>query len=255
MSSMTTVAQRTHGPIVDLGGKFMTAPDMSEQETQLGLSERSLYFRGRSAVLGDPPPQVVTALFAIFPDWLVELMIADATPILSAAGAVDAYTRAAASWGERAFAEVHEPGGTATLLYRIADTADPSALPLFAGWRAQPRPADSPARLAHALMLVRELRGGLHFAALRSYGLGVRDAVVADPTGGRARLLRTGWTAEDADTLIARAEAQPDLVDRWQRAEQRTDETFGRMLAGALTETEAERLTLSLGALPDRENI
>lgn len=254
MSSMTSVAHRTRDPIVILGGKFMTAPEMAAQEVELGLPERSLYFRGRSAVLGDPPAHIVAALFGIFPDWLIELMIDKATPAVSAAGAVDAYTRAAALWGRRVFAGVEAAEHTAASLYRIADTADASALPLFAGWRVRTRPSDAPARLAHALMLARELRGGLHFAALRACGLGISEAVTADPAGGRERLLRTGWPPADADALIARAQARPDLVDCWNRAEQLTERTFGHALAAALTDTDAQHLARSLDALPGRES-
>ncbi|MGH3952179.1 MAG: helix-turn-helix domain-containing protein, partial [Pseudonocardiaceae bacterium] len=134
-------------------------------------------------------------------------------------------------------------------LSAVVDAADISALPLAAGWRAQPRPDDAPAHLAHALMLARELRGGLHFAALRACGLGITEAVVAEPGGGRGRLLRTGWRAADADSLIARAEARTELSDRWARAEQLTDSAFG-LAIGALDTTEAGHLVELLDALP-----
>jgi hypothetical protein len=48
-------------------------------------------------------------------------------------------------------------------------------------------------------------RGGPHFAALRAVGLTVPEAVVADPEGGRDRLLRTAWAPDAADALIAAA--------------------------------------------------
>lgn len=237
----STSAHRIRGPVVTLGGAFMTAPEMTAEESDLGLPRHSLYFRGRSAVLGDPPPHVVAALFAIFPDWLIERVISSATPAVPAAHAIAAYSRACATWGCRTFADTPATARSAALLYRLVDAADASALPLVAGWRAQTRPDDAPARLAHALMVVRELRGGLHFAALRASGLGVTEAVVAEPGGGRGRLLRTGWVAEDADMLIARAQARPDLMDRRQRAEQSTDESFGLALA-ALSDAEVEEL-------------
>ena len=54
-------------------------------------------------------------------------------------------------------------------------------------------------------MLLRELRGGLHFAALRAHGLDIPVAVLADPSGGVGRLRRTGWRHEQVDALQARA--------------------------------------------------
>ncbi|MGA8852475.1 MAG: hypothetical protein WB508_12250, partial [Aeromicrobium sp.] len=134
---------------------------------------------------------------------------------------------------------------TADLLYRVADSADLSALPLAAGWRAQPRPHAGAERLAHSLMLAREIRGGLHFAALRACDLTIPEAAVADPNGGRDRLLRTGWAPDDADGLIARAGLRGDLHDRWRRAERLTDEAFGTMLS-ALGDAELNRLATLL---------
>ncbi|RCW46822.1 hypothetical protein DFQ14_101161 [Halopolyspora algeriensis] len=249
MNHATDTAHRTRSPIVTLGGAFMTSEEMAVQEADLGLPERSLYFRGRSAALGDPPAHVVTALFGIFPDWLIELMIGKTTPAVSAADAIDAYTRACAAWGRRVFADVPSTAHAATLLCRIVDAADVSTLPLVSGWRIRTRPADAPARLAHALMLVRELRGGLHFAALRACGLGISEAVVADPDGGRGRLLRTGWRADDADALIIRAQARRDLVERRQRAEQLTNESFGQALE-VLTDADRDQLVELLASLP-----
>lgn len=82
--SMSTadLARGTREVIVTQGGAFMVSPQLAAQEQRLGLPERSLYFRGRSAVLGDPPAQVVGALFRIFPQWLIGLMLDQATPWL-----------------------------------------------------------------------------------------------------------------------------------------------------------------------------
>jgi len=44
----------------------MTATQLFAEEAAAGQPKFSLYFRGRSAVLGDPPPVVVAELFEIF---------------------------------------------------------------------------------------------------------------------------------------------------------------------------------------------
>lgn len=237
-----SAARLTRDPIVTLGGAFMTSRQLAAEEARMCLPERSLYFRGRSAVLGDPPVAVVTSLFGLFPDWLVELVLDKVTPMVSAQRAIDGYTRGCAAWGASELAAVDAAAEAAELLYRIVDGADVTALALAAGWRAQQRPERPAERLAHALMLAREVRGGLHFAALRACGLSVPEAAVADPRGGRDRLLRTGWRPEDADELIARAEARPDLPARWRRAEELTDETFAATMQ-LLDPTETGRLT------------
>lgn len=153
--------------------------------------------------------------------------------------------RGCAAWGRDVLPGDEAAGATADLLYRVADAADLSTLPLAAGWRVQPRPHTGAERLAHALMLAREIRGGMHFAALRACDLTIPEAVVADPNGRRGRLLRTGWTPDDADDLIARAEQRADLHDRWRRAERLTDEAFGTTLS-ALSDAEQTRLAALL---------
>ncbi|PTR32301.1 hypothetical protein C8K36_1011353 [Rhodococcus sp. OK519] len=215
-------ARAMRDPIVDLGGAFMTSPQLAAEEERLGMWARSLYFRGRSAVLGDPPAAVVASLFGIFPAWLIELMLGEAAPVVAAGDAIRGYTRACGAWGS---AELPRSDGTdeaTELLYRVVDGADLTALPLVAGWQIQERPLAPAERFAHALMLARELRGGLHFAALRASGLSVPEAVVADPHAGLDKMLRTGWQESDADAVITRARARPDLHTRWRRAEETT---------------------------------
>ncbi|MDQ0378577.1 SCO6745 family protein [Amycolatopsis thermophila] len=225
------------------GGKFMTSPELAEVEREVGLGQRALYFRGRSAVLGDPPPGVVAELFGIFPRWVVDFVLPTATQALDAAAAVSAYTEALSRWSE---AHVPEDARLGELLFRLVEAADASGLALFAGWRQVEWPCGLVARIGHGLMLLREYRGGLHFACLRAVGLTVPEAVVADPEGGRARLLRTAWSPEAADALIARA--RPDVQERWRRAEELTDERMAELLA-VLSPAEQTELVSSLQEL------
>jgi hypothetical protein len=237
-------------PVVQvLGGRFMTSPELAEVEAEAGLPPRSLYVRGRSAVLGDVPPKVAAELFGIFPPWLFEFVLPPSVAILDAPAAVRAYAESSARWSRVHLSAVSEPGRLAELLFRVVDTADASGLALFAGWRQAERPGGDAERLGFALMVFRELRGGLHFAALRAVGLTVPEAVVADPEGGRERLLRTAWPAEAADELIASAKRKPDLRDRWHRAEALTDDRVGEALASALAETEQAELVRRLADL------
>jgi hypothetical protein len=157
---------------------------------------------------------------------------------LDATAAVRAYAESSARWSRVNLSAVPEPGRSAELLFRVVDAADASGLALFAGWQRAQRPEGDVERLGFALMVFRELRGGLHFAALRAVGLSVPEAVVADPEGGRERLLRTAWPEDAADELVASAARKPDLRDRWHRAESLTDDRIGELLASALTAAE-----------------
>lgn len=223
----------------------MTSPELAAHEQAVGLPPRTLYFRGRTAVLGDPPPGVVASVLGIFPEWLVEAALVRSLP---ADRAADAYLGACWDWARNHLADVPEAERFAKLAFTVVDAADASALPLFRGWRDAARPEDAPAALGHALMVLRELRGGLHFAALRAVGLGVTQAVALDPGGGRGRLLRTGWRPEDAEALLASVADRPDLRERWRRAEQATDDRFDDALA-VLTDAERAEFADRLLAL------
>ena len=231
-------AKRIRPVVQTLGGRFMTSPELAAVEDEVGLPPRSLYVRGRSAVLGDVPPMVAAELFGIFPHWLFDYVLRPATEALDATAAVRAYAESSARWSRVNLSAVPEPGRSAELLFRVVDAADASGLALFAGWQRAQRPEGDVERLGFALMVFRELRGGLHFAALRAVGLSVPEAVVADPEGGRERLLRTAWPEDAADELVASAARKPDLRDRWHRAESLTDDRIGELLASALTAAE-----------------
>ncbi|MFC3449636.1 SCO6745 family protein [Amycolatopsis speibonae] len=245
------VAREIRGAVQVLGGKFMTSPELAEVEAEVGLPPRTLYLRGRSAVLGDPPPKVVAELFGIFPSWLFEFALPPAMAALDAASAVRAYARSSAKWAHVSLSGADDPGRLADLLFRLVDAADASGLALFAGWQLADRPEDDVERLAFALMVFREFRGGVHFAALRAVGLTVSEAVVADPEGGPGRLLRTAWSEEAAGELIATAEAKGDLRERWRYAEHLTDQRVAELLAVTLTDDEQGELQWRLAALRD----
>ncbi|WP_410656834.1 SCO6745 family protein [Amycolatopsis sp. lyj-112] len=251
MSDEKTIelAKEIRGSVQVLGGKFMTSPELAEVEAEVGLPPRTLYLRGRSAVLGDPPPKVVAELFGIFPHWLFEFALPPAMAALDAASAVRAYSRSSAKWAQVSLSDAEDPGRLAELLFRLVDAADASGLALFTGWQGAERPRDDVERLAFALMVFREFRGGIHFAALRAVGLTIPEAVVADPEGGRGRLLRTAWAEEAVDELIAAAEAKGDLRQRWQRAEHLTDRRVAELLDATLAEAERDELRRRLGAL------
>jgi hypothetical protein len=237
-------------PIMQVwGGKFMTSAELAEVEKEVGLSPKSLYLRGRSAVLGDPPPGVVADLFGIFPGWLSDFVLPAAEAAISSGRAIEAYVEALSRWSKAHLEDVENAERLGALLQTVIDGADGSGLALFAGWRRVEAPADPLARLGFALMVLREYRGGLHFAALRAVGLTVAEAVVADPEGGRARLLRTAWSPEAADALIARARSRDDLEDRWRRAETLTDDRMADLLDATLTAEERAELLDLLRAL------
>ncbi|WHT19123.1 hypothetical protein N8J89_39570 [Crossiella sp. CA-258035] len=250
MTSPAEVAAATRKPLVKLGGVFMTSPQMNAHTKALELPRGGLYFRGRAAVLGDPSSTVVAELYGIFPKWLMHAVIPQVTQLLPAKAAVAAYSAACWEWGREALAEVPAAERTAELLFQVSDAADAGNLPLFAGWREATRPEDAPARLAHALNLLREYRGGLHFCALRACGIGIDEALAVNPESGKQIMTRLAWQEEEADALIAATQAKPDLPRRWRQAEDLTDEAMGQTLAATLSEAELAEFRELMLALP-----
>jgi hypothetical protein len=238
------------GPVVQLwGGKFMTSPELAEVEAEVGLGQRSLYLWGRAAVLGETPPKVVAELFGIFPGWLFDVVLPAATQALDAPAAVSAYVEASARWSRAHLSGLVDADRLAELLFRLIDAADAGGLALFAGWQRAERPEGAVERVGLGLTVLREYRGGLHFAALRAVGLTVPEAVVADPEGGRGRLLRTAWAPDAADALVAAARAKPDLDERWRQAQALTDARMDELIDSELDAGERADLTKLLGEL------
>jgi hypothetical protein len=242
MGHARDVAEATREAVVWTGGRFMTSPQMTDAGKPFGVPAGVLYFRGRIGAAGEVPARVATALLGIFPGFLIE-QVWQGTAAIPVPAAVAAYVDACGRWSDDVLGEVPGLDRLAALGTRVLESANDTALPLFAAWRGYPRP-EREARLGgYTLMLLRELRGGLHFAALRAHGVDVPLAVMADPGGGRPRLLRTGWGPTDVTALAARADAVPDLKQRWAAAERATDGAFGECLA-VLSEAEQDEMAL-----------
>jgi hypothetical protein len=231
MGDAVEVSRRLGGPLFALGGAFMVGPEMKAEAAAVGTRRGSLYFRGRVGVLGELTAETSTGLLAIFPEWLVRATWTD-TAELPTATAVARYRAANAAWGRTNLADLPGLTGTAERMLAVVDADWTGTLPLVEAWRRVPRPTDPAELAAHAATLLRELRGALHFAALAVHAVPVPMAVLADPSGGVPRLLRTGWPQDQVDELAARF--RPEYADGWLAAQEDTDRAFAARLTGAL---------------------
>ncbi|OLR90807.1 helix-turn-helix domain-containing protein [Actinokineospora bangkokensis] len=226
MTAVSTAAD-TRDVVHGLGGAFLTSPELAEQEAAAGQPAGVLRLVGRASALGAPTPAVATEALGVHPAQVVEQAHADCT--LLAEDALAAYLEGLRQWSATALAGATTPDRTADLIFEVVDHAGAGGLLLFAGLRAADRPHGGPQRLGHALMLLRELRGGLHFAALRACGIPVPVALLADP---RAEpLADLGWTPAEVDALTAAAAALPHLHARWEAAEEATNLRTDELLA------------------------
>lgn len=213
----TGFATSVKGPIGRLGGAFMISRYAKAAAVQHGLTADvwSAYFVGRCGVLGDVDADVVTAAAAFYPADVVRLAWDAGRGAVPPAAAAARYAQACQEWGRARLAGLAGAGRLADLAELVADGAEVTGLPLFAGWRAMPRPADPEGRAAQALHVLREHRGGLHALAVVAVGLSPRQAVLAG-SGGEANARFFGWPGpyEDVSHLAGLRTAAEDLTDR-----------------------------------------
>jgi hypothetical protein len=202
------------------GGGFMLHPATIERAGELGLQPFPFYYFGRCGVLGDVDPDLVPTVIAFFPPAMVVKSWQKGRAVMGPDEAARAYAECCHTWGRTHLAEADGLEELCALGERVAEAADATAMPLFAGWRALPRPDDAPARAALVLNVLREHRGGLHIVAVLASGLLPLEATIAG--GGGPDVARFfGWP----DPL---PEATPDVLERRERAETLTDELAAR---------------------------
>lgn len=205
------------GPVGKLGGAFMFEASTAARGAELGLDPWAWYHCGRGGVLGNPHPSVVVATFGYFPPALQTKAWNKGVAVMDPAEIAGHYADTCVAYGRTRFA-VEGAERLADLVTSALDSAEVTAVPLFAGWlqKLHEGPTDGPGRLALALMAAREHRGGNHLVAVVAAGVPPLNAVVSGRYGP-ANAEFFGWPkpwpdpAEYADTMKA-VEATTDAL-------------------------------------------
>jgi hypothetical protein len=232
-------ALRAKGPVGTLGGFWMGTAEADDATVAAGLEDWELYFLGRHGVVGDADPDVITAVAYFFPPEVVRKDWESARRVMTPHDAVNAYAAVLHRWGRETLDGFGDARELIDLSRRIVDHVDVAGLPLFAGWRALPEPAELGANLAHCMQLLREHRGGCHGIAVRAVGLAPLTAVLANQ-GGVANAEDYGWKPPFPDVT-------DDDRDRWRRAEEITDDLAAQGYE-ALDEAQSQRFLALLEA-------
>lgn len=235
-----SVAHAVKDLIQQMGGGFMFSREAKEYGRSTGVDGfMGPYTRGRGGVLGEVDADVVTAAFGFFPaDGVRAAWEAVEMP---AAEAAMGYAAAAQGFGRRKLAGFDRSDRLAELLKKVADHADVAGVPLFAGWRAVPLPEDGPGRVLQLTHVLRELRGGLHFMAIKTQGLTPLQAVLiggSPMANGPDQARLYGWT-EPFEEITA------ELKEKWEKAEAITDELASQAF-DVLDEAEGKELVTLL---------
>lgn len=217
MSELTAneTVQQTKDPIHDMGSAFMLHPETMTRATEQGYQNPfGFYFAGRGGVLGDVDGDVVAAAFGWFNPDIVRAMWSDGVKVHGAREAARRYAEACAAWGRDHLGGADDLDRLCDLAEKIVDTADVSGLPLFAGWKNEPRAGDAAGRAMQLIHVLREWRGAVHLVGTTAVGLGPLEAVMAKDGEGQARMF--GWSEPfpDGSALSAKHTEAEAITDR-----------------------------------------
>ncbi|MEW2373746.1 hypothetical protein AB0940_30935 [Streptomyces sp. NPDC006656] len=223
-------------PVHDFGDEFMSDEATAAVGLRAGFAPgRGFYCRGRFGVLGEAPAAVVQAVQGFLGPDLVATGWRAGRSVMPAEEAAACYAAAVRTWGRAHIPVDADVEHFNRLAQRLIDAADADALPLFAGWRAQPVPGDDAVGAAmQRIHVLREHRGACHLAAVRLSGLSAREAMVVNL--GVEQATHYGWREPDP--------AAAALIPRWQRAEQLTDELQAPLYATLTARERAEFVEL-----------
>ncbi len=217
----TTAARESAEAIGMLPAGFMLDGATYERGASLGFEGADFYVAGRGGAMGDIDGKVVAAAFVFFNPVLVCEAWERTAKVMSRKDAAMEFAKCGASWAETHMGE----GATdykrlAELAGRVARGASPAGLALFAAWSEVDEPSEPRQVALHRLNVLREMRGGLHGAAIVAAGIDPRVAL----------MVRTPFMA----SLFGWSEPHPDPEPHratWEEAEAATDRAMGVRLS------------------------
>lgn len=229
------------GPIEQAGGTWMLHPEQLEASTKAGYPHPFAgYAAGRGGVLGDVSAEVVDSVFAVFEPSLIQGLWSGGVAVRGPRESAELYFSQCAQWGARHLAGVAGLDRFVALGERVIEAAPTSGLPLFTGWKSMPRVGETEGRAMQVLHVLRELRGGIHLAAVTAAGL----------SGPEAHRLNK----DDAEyiSMFGWPEPHPS-VDHLKgvrdEVEEQTNARMTAIVGSALSADEAEELATLAGAI------
>lgn len=181
------------------------SPHTKERYGEVGLKGYWMgYFATRSAALGTPGPELVTATFHGFSPAIVRRALPDAWALSAEHGGREAVLEARLDIARQALAPVVAEHGSVEgyveSLHIALRGLDLAGKPLAAAQSSVPVPDDPIGALWHAATIFREYRGDCHVAVLTTAGLGGAAANALQVGTGRANPVQRefrGWTEEE----------------------------------------------------------
>jgi len=180
-------------PVRELELAWSTCPRTLRRARVLELSGWAFYLAGRCGVLGDDVrPDTVEASIGLISKDAVR---AGWEAARKAGPATVAASRLAecARWGDEHLAAVPDIDRLVDLAEQVVESAEATAMPLFAAARAMPRPdGGTGGRAAVLVHLLHEHRASAALVATRACGLSPVEALIAGPDGEQ-EAITYGW--------------------------------------------------------------
>jgi hypothetical protein len=240
MTSTAESVRSLAAHVNDIGGRWMLDREVLGPYKRFGYPNRyAYYFAGRAGVLGDVDADVVSAALGFFEPSLVRKMWDAGIAVEGARTSAARYGAACAQWGRSRLVGFDGAARHADLIRHVIDSVDPIGLPLFAGWRAEPRPDDAEGLAYFTTHVLRELRGAAHITAVVATGIAPRDAMLVGDGEGTAQ--QFGWIAPFPDVS--------HLVELRAETETMTDQIMTRFFDQALNADEASELVALMLAM------
>lgn len=225
--------------MADLGPRFYFTPETVAVGREYGLDGFRFYFLGRGGVLGDVDPNVVLSAFGYFKPAVLHHMWTTGREQASAGPRelADAYLKCAQDHGRRHLSDVKGLDTFCAAAEQVNNAADPTGLPLYAGIAALPLADDLPARAMQLMVVLRELRGSAHLAAVVA-----TDGI--DPLTAHAIKRPDAWALFGYDE-----DERPTLTDAQRAALQVAEKTTTEIVAPAYGSLDADSRTALLDGL------
>ncbi len=224
----------------DVGTAWMIHDDTQARAEAHGYTKaQPFYFAGRGGVLGDVDAGVVIAAFGWWHPGYVRLMWDRGLAVAGARESARRYQQACADWAGDHLTGFADADRLSDLAQKVVDGAEESGLPLFAGWRAEPRADGGAARMLQLVHVLREWRGAVHLVATTAAGLAPLEAILTNEGPNQARFF--GWRGD--------LPACDHLKDRHVLAQETTDRLVSSVYERALTPAERAEFAELVGRL------
>ncbi len=171
----------TSNSLQRIGAIHYFHPYAKEAAEGLGIDGFRFYFCGRAGVLGEVSTDLMLAAFGYFEPGLVDKMWTSSKERCNVVEAGLAqmgvsYRIGSEALGPDSGVSQDDLAAAAASMGELAQAVDRSALPLFAGFVALDVPNSPAEAFMHQAIVLRELRGSVHLAALAGTGVGSRVA-------------------------------------------------------------------------------